>query len=259
MIGCYLRRAYRVEYGVLQALRFDREIMGQILRLGTPSGLEFFLNILAFNLLVLNFHSYGVTVAAAITITFNWDMVSFIPLIGVGIGVTSLVGRYMGAGQPDTAARAALSGVKVACLYTLVTFTAFCLFPGPLVEVFRPGEAEAATFPEVAALAVFMVRLISIYVFADAIAIVFSSALRGAGDTFWTMVLSVSGHWVFTITAAVLIRICGAGPRTTWVVVVFLVLGLGSAFFLRFRSGRWRTLRVVSPPALPPEEMGVPG
>ncbi|MHC4252817.1 MAG: MATE family efflux transporter, partial [Planctomycetota bacterium] len=181
------------------------------------------------------------------TITFNWDLVSFIPLMGVGIGVTSLVGRYMGAGKPDTAHRVTMSGLKVATLYSVVGFTAFCLFPGPLVSVFRPGEG-GEVFAEAFPLAVFMLRLVAVYVFADAVAHVFGSALRGAGDTFWTMVISVSGHWALALGAIVLIRVARVTPRTAWGSIVVMVVGLGLAFYLRYRSGRWRSMRVVEPP-----------
>jgi len=251
MASRYFSHRYRTELNTVGGLRFDREIMVKLLRLGTPSGVEFFLNLSAFNLLVLHFHGYGVAVAAAMTITFNWDMVSFIPLMGVGIGVTSLVGRYMGAGDPDGAHQVTMSGVKLAGLYSIVTFTAFCLFPGPLVRLFEPADG-GETFLEVVPLAIYMVRLISVYVFADALAIVFSSALRGAGDTFWTMVISVSGHWTFTIVAVVLMRVFRVGPRATWGTVVALVLGLCVTLSLRYRLGRWRTLRVVAEAPPPP-------
>lgn len=82
LVVAYLRRSYRQEFATPASFRFDWPMMRKLLRLGTPSGLEFFLNMVAFNLLVLNFHSYGVAQAAAVTIAFNWDMVAFIPLIG---------------------------------------------------------------------------------------------------------------------------------------------------------------------------------
>jgi len=247
LVAFYLGRANRDAYGVIGSLRFDGELMRKLWRFGSPSGAEFLLNMLAFTLVVLSFHSYGVTVAAAMTIAFNWDMVSFIPLIGVGIGVTSLVGRYMGAGKPDVAHRVTMSGIKLAALYSVVGFTAFCLMPEQLVSVFRPSEGGEA-FVDVIPLAVFMVRLVAVYVFADAVANVFGSALRGAGDTFWTMVISVSGHWALAAGAMVLIRVVRVGPRAAWGTIVVLVIGLGLAFYARYRSGRWRQMRVVAPP-----------
>jgi len=246
MIVKYLGPRYRHEYGILRGLRFDWQVMRTLLHFGTPSGLEFFLNLFAFNLLVLNFHSYGVAQAAAMSITFSWEMFSFIPLIGVGIAVTSLVGRYMGAGDPDTAHKVAMSGVKMACAYSVLTFTAFLFFAEPMIEMFRPADGGAA-FADVIPLGVFMLRMVSLYVFADAMSIVLSSALRGAGDTFWSMVVSVSCHWCFTIAAVVLVHVFDADPRVTWVTVVVLITGMCVAFVFRYRGGKWRSMTVVQP------------
>ena len=197
--------------------------MGKLFRFGYPSGLEFFLNILAFNILVFSFHSYGREAAAAMTITLNWDMLSFIPLIGVGIGVSSLVGRYMGAQNPDTAHRAAMSGVKVACIYTSIPFILFCIFPTVMVAVFRP-EGSAEEFTKISELATFMVRMVVIYLFADAMMIVFSGALRGAGDTFWAMRVSVMLHWLMVAVLFLFLRVLGLSAYLGWTVVVLLFL-----------------------------------
>src|SRR5207248_7378215 len=109
--------------------------------------------------------------------------------------VTSLVGRYMGAGKPDIAHRATMSGLRLAWFYGFFTLIAFSCFPGPLVSIFRPGHG-GESFSEAYGMAVFMLRLASIYVLADATNLVFSGALRGAGDTFWAMTISVGLHWV---------------------------------------------------------------
>ena len=85
--------------------KFDREIMGKLLRYGVPAGVELFLNVFAFNLFVQMMHSYSEDVAAAVTITFNYDMLAFIPMLGLGFATTSLVGQQMGADNPAGAAK----------------------------------------------------------------------------------------------------------------------------------------------------------
>jgi MATE family multidrug resistance protein len=242
--GTFLSRGYRGEFGILSALRFDWGVMKKLLRYGLPPGFEFLLNMVAFDLLVMSFHSYGVEVAAAVTIAFNWDLVSFIPMIGVNIGITSLVGRFMGAGSPDTAHRSTISGLKVAVLYSAITFFLYLAFPHQLAAMFRPSD-PGTDFSRIAPMAVFMIRMITVYVFGDAVALAFSGALRGAGDTFWTMVISIGGHWVLTLAALILVKGLGVAPKSAWAVVVFLILGIGIAFYLRYRTGRWRELRVV--------------
>jgi MATE family multidrug resistance protein len=217
--------------------------MKKLLRYGYPAGLEFFLNLLAFDIIILLFYSRGVATATAVTVVFNWDMVSFVPLIGVNIGVTSLVGRYMGAGLPDTAHRATLSGLKLAWVYSFGILIAFAVFPKTLVGVFCP--AETAVSAEVFPLAVAMLRLAAVYVMADAMLLVFSGALRGAGDTFWAMCISVAFHWTLVAVLVVLLKLFNIGAFWAWLVLCMVFMMFSGAFYLRYRTGKWRTLRVV--------------
>ena len=85
------------------------DLVGQRALLLYPAGLELFLNLVAFTGMITAFHAHSAATATAVTIVFNWDMISFIPLVGVEIAVTSLVGRYMGARQPDVAHRSTIS------------------------------------------------------------------------------------------------------------------------------------------------------
>ena len=153
-------------------------VMRKLLRFGYPAGVELFLNLLAFTSMILLFHSTA-SPATAVTIVFSWDMVSFVPLLGIQIGVVSLVGRCMGAGRPEIAERVTRSGLKMGWSYSSVILVLFVGFPEQLVAVFQPGGQDpsfrggssrrrhAATGRPL--------RL------ADAMIVVFSGALRGAG------------------------------------------------------------------------------
>jgi MATE family multidrug resistance protein len=246
----YLHRDNRHEYDIARSFRFDRVAMGKLLRFGYPAGIELFLNLLAFDLLILMLHGQGIKTAAAVTVVFNWDMVSFVPLIGVNIGVTSLVGRFMGAGDPDTANRATFSGLKLALLYSFCTLVAFAFFPKPLVSLFTPA-GEDAIFREAFPLAVFMLRLAAVYVMADAVMLVFSGALRGAGDTFWAMCISVGLHWFMVSVLAVALFVLGLEPATAWVILCGTFMLFSGAFYLRYRTGTWRNIHVVEETAGP--------
>ncbi|MDR4503688.1 MAG: MATE family efflux transporter [Candidatus Scalindua sp.] len=229
-------------FEISKSFRFDWLIMKKLLRFGYPGGLEFFLNLMAFDLIVLLFHSYGLEVAASVTIAFNWDLVSYIPLIGVNIGVTSLVGRYMGAGLTDYAHRTTKSGLKMVSVYAVLMLGLFVLFPGHLVSIFLSDPESAENFSE---LAEYMVRMIAVYVIADGFALVYSGALRGSGDTFWAMIISVSFHWLLAAEAVVMIRVLHLSPEITWMGVVFTIPFIAATFYLRYRSGKWRQLKVV--------------
>jgi MATE family multidrug resistance protein len=244
LLCAYFGKASRDEYAVTRSFHYDWNVMKKLIRFGYPSGMEFFMNLLAFDILVLLFHSHGIVTAAAITGVFNWDMVSFIPLIGVNIGVVSLVGRYMGARNPDTAHRATLSGLKLAWVYSFCTLIAFACFPEYLIGVFRPSQPDPI-FNEAFPSAVFMLRLAALYVMADAMMLVFGGALRGAGDTFWVMCISVGTHWALVAVVAVALRILHFTPQVAWIMLCTVLMLFSGVLYLRYRSGKWRTIEVV--------------
>lgn len=240
----YFSRDNRRQYAVTKALCFDAKVMGKLLRFGYPAGLEMFLNILAFNLMIMIFYSCGPVVATAATIVFNWDMVSFVPLLGVEIGVTSLVGRYMGAKQPAIAERAVASGIKLGLVYSSVIFVLFVGFPEVLVNLFRP-TGEAQIFIQAFPVAVFMVRLACIYVLIEAMMIALTGALRGAGDSFWAMALSVALHWTLVPVLYVLLKVFGFSAQTGWIVLIATFFIFSFLMYLRYKSGHWKTIDMV--------------
>ncbi len=244
LLGAYFRPSIRRQYQVLQSLRLDRQVMGKLLWFGYPAGVEMFLNVLAFTGMILAFHAHGPVTATATTIMFNWDMVSFVPLIGVQIGVMSLVGRYMGAGDPDTAHRAAMSGIKCGWIYSSVILVLFSCFPETLVGVFRPVHPDP-DFDQAVPMAVFMIRLASLYVMIEAATTVFSGTLRGAGDTFWAMCISVTLHWLLLPILIVMLHVLDLPPEAAWTALVLTFLCFSYVFYLRYRSGHWRRIRVV--------------
>lgn len=233
---------YRTYVGIGRR-KLQWNLMKRLLRFGAPAGTELFLNVFAFNLFVQLMHSMGEDVAAAVTITFNYDMVAFIPMLGLGIAVTSLVGRQMGGGNPEGARKATFLSLRVGYSYASVMMLVFVLGAGPLVRVFAGGMDASDT--ELLNLAKAMVRLAAIYTLADITQLVFGGALRGAGDTRYVMVISVAMHWVLAIGAIILIRVVKAPPLSVWVFFIGFVVLLGVAIFLRFQSNAWTRIKVI--------------
>jgi multidrug resistance protein, MATE family len=244
LLSAYLGPRIRRQFDVWRSFYFDRESMGTLCRFGYPAGVEMFLNLLAFNAIVLTFHGHGPATATAVTVMFNWSMVSFVPLIGVQIGVMSLMGRYMGARQPDIGHRATISGLKSAWSYSAVILVIYVCFPRQLIGIFDPGP-EDAVFAQAMPMALTMLRVMALYVTVEAVMVVFSGALRGAGDTFWAMALSVFIHWALLAVQLIFMYGLGQSPQVTWTALVFTLMACSSLFYWRYRSGKWRNIQVV--------------
>lgn len=233
----YLHSAHARQFGVYKSLRFDRGITRRYLRLGTPSGVENFMNVASFNLFLLMFQSYGVVQGAAMAIVFNWDMLSFIPMIGLNIGVMSLIGRFVGAGDMARANQVISSGFILAFGYAGILAVLFLTFRMELVDVFRtPGE----DFESIRLLAGQMMIGLATYMLADATILISGGALRGAGDTRWIMITSISVHWLMLLAQYFVIVVYGFGPLASWWVFVVMLISLALLYLRRLLGPRWR-------------------
>lgn len=247
LVVSYFKKDNRQRYGILKSFRFDRQVTGILFRFGYPAGIEMFLNLLAFDIAIMIYHSMGAVAATASTIVFNWDMVSFVPLIGIEIGVTSLVGRYMGADKPDIAHKSTMAGLRLGIIYSSFILFLFVLFPSAMVGVFRPAEA-GSVFPQAKPVAVFMLRVASLYVLVEAMLIVFIGALRGAGDTFWAMIISVTLHWITVPVLYIMLKILGLSLQVCWSIMVAVFFVFSFVVYLRYRTGHWKSIRVIRQP-----------
>jgi len=243
LIAFYLKPANRRDFATHRGFRLNGQTMRTLVRFGAPAGLEMFLSVAAFNLFVQFMHSYGPGVAAAVTITFNWDIVAFIPMLGMGYAVTSLVGQFVGARDYATAKKAAYLSLRVAWVYSGIMVLVFVTATRALVGAFASGFGTAGA--DIARLAATLLRLAALYVLADSAQLVFAGALRGAGDTRWVMYVSVSLHWAFSILAVVLIRVVRVTPVAAWTCFIAFVILMGLVTFLRFRSDRWQAIRMI--------------
>jgi multidrug resistance protein, MATE family len=240
----YFSHSNRVRFSIMQSFHFDWQIMKKLLHYGYPAGLEFFFNFIAMFLMTAMFQSQGASEATATSIMYSWDLVSYIPLLGIEIGVTSLVGRYMGAERPQQAHRAALSAVKTGILYSLVVLVLFISIPEVLVRVFHP-QTYSAVFEEAVPLAKAMIRIASLYVLAQAIMVALIGTLRGAGDTFYTMVISVSANWAFLPLIYLTLYILKLSVPYGWLAIVLVYLIFCYVIYRRFRTEKWKKLRVI--------------
>ena len=233
----YLRKEHRDTFYVMDSFRLDWPILRRFLRLGFPSGLELFLNMAAFSLFLLMFQSYGVVQGASAAIVFNWDLLSYVPMIGLNIGVISLIGRFVGANNMARTDEVMAAGFMIGIIYSSILAVIYITFRFPLVEIFTPPTGD---FSEIRELSAFMMIGLSSYVIADALIIVSGGVLRGAGDTRWLMYASVALHWLMLLVQYYVILVWEYGPQASWLTFCMMIILSAVVYLWRLRSGVWR-------------------
>lgn len=238
----FLHYCRQAEYRNPYARKFDSAVTRALLKYGIPAGLDSFLGTTAFNLAIALFHGYGADAAAAVTIVLNWDLLSFFPLMGVQVAVTTLVSQNLGAGDIKAAERSAYSGCKLNVGYSLLIMAVFLGIPGILVSLFTP-ESGGLDYRMVTQQAVPMLRWAAFYLIFDGVYLAFSGALRGGGDTFWAMLIGLFFHWFLAANVMVTTRLLDFTLLGSWRAWVLSSVIGGTLIYWRFRKGHWKNIR----------------
>jgi len=178
--------------------------------------------------------------------------VAFMPLMGMGMAATILVGQYQGARDSVTAAKAGYTAMKLAWAYMGGVALTFLLLPGVYFLLFA-GEGEGmlplATLLEKGR---WLLVMMAFWGMLDAINLVIGGALRGAGDTRFVLAYTLAVTWLVWIPGElVLLLRLEAGLMAAWMWMTVYVFLLAGGFWLRFGRGRWKTIEMIRAPARP--------
>jgi MATE family multidrug resistance protein len=162
------------------------------------------------------------------------------------------VGQRLGQDRPQIAERSTWNGFGLAWLYMGTIAVFYALTPGLFLFVFQGKGAEAEG---VAALVPVLLRFVAVYSLFDSMNLTFSFALRGAGDTRFVTILSLALAWPIMVVPSWAAWYYGWGIYWAWTFASVYVIALGFTFLLRFRAGKWKTMRVIeqAPTEMPPE------
>ncbi len=251
-LSLYLAPKYQFKYKTRKSFHWDKGMFLVLLKFGIPSGIQFFLDVAAFTVFVLLIGRLGEVNLAASNIVLSIELLAFLPMVGVSIATATLVGEYIGRGQMDIAEKSVHTALKSAFMYTGVLAILFFAIPEQFIKVFTAGQGDQANFTEVVRTAINLLKIIAIYTIFDALYIIYSGALKGAGDTKFAMWAQVIVAWVlFVIPVYLIVVKFQLGLYPAWVAVLCYVILLGVVFWLRFRSGAWRRISLVANDASP--------
>ncbi len=243
MYACVMIWMYRDgPYQLWAGRRFDRELFLRLLKFGLPSGLQQFLDIACWNMFVQLVGRLGKDQLTATTLVFNLNGAVFIPLLGLGIAVTALVGHRIGEGRPQLAVRTTWLAFALASAYTLLFCFVYLFMPDVILKPY-----DLAEHGHLRELVVGLLRLVAFYSFFDSMFVVFNAAIRGAGDTRFALVFQFSmGVLLLVLPTYIASTLFGReGFGVAWYAVTTFITVLGLGLMARFVQGRWKSMRVI--------------
>ena len=216
----------------------NRQGFAPILRIGLPAGGEKLImrvGQLVYSSMIL---SMGTGAYVAHNVAGSVESYSYIPAMGFGLAVTTLVGVSLGEGSPDKARQAVNAAYFWAVGIMVPMGLGFFLLARPLTGLFTHT-------PEVQALAASVLRLIAFFQPFAALVQVMTGALQGAGDTKFPMYSTLLGIWGIRLGLGWLLAIpLGLGLLGVWWAYALDVTVRGILLAIRFRRGAWQSIKL---------------
>ena len=221
-------------------IRPDFRMIGTICRVGIPTGIEN--GMFQFGKLAIQSTVSTLTTAqiAANAMMATLEQFCCNAAIGIGLGLMTVVGQYIGAGYKEEAKKMILRLAR----YSMVAITISC---GLTLLLVRPLTKLSGMEAEAAALTVQMANFVCLLqplFWAPAFTLAYG--MRAAGDVRFSMLLSSSTMWTCRVVIViVLIRVFGFGPIAVWIGMVsdWFIRAIG--FTWRFLSNRWMNKAVI--------------
>lgn len=214
-------------------VRPDFSVLGRLVRVGLPAAgeqLAMRAGLLIFSKLVADL---GTVPFAAHNINMNLQGIIFNFGAALGMAATSLTGRMLGACRRDLAEAYLKETRRIGLATSLVFVAVMVAFPGPITMIFT-SEADVVS----ASAAILWIG--ACIVPFQTSQLILCGGLRGAGDTIWPLVATMSGVLlVRTIGGYLCIVVFGWGLAGAWVAFLFDQVTRSLVILLRYRTGKW--------------------
>ncbi len=234
--------------------RPDMKRIVTLVALGLPMAMTASADLGAAALFQLMQVQFGVVDGAATQIVVIFTALAYMPGIGLALAGTTLVGQAIGAGDRDWAARLGNRIVLIVACYMGGIGLVIALVGDWLVPLFvNDADPRAA---EVIALCSPLLWLAAAYQFFDGVNFASAFCLRGAGDArVPALIVLACGLLLFLPLTHVLtfapgdgwfewLPGYGLGAIGGWSAILVYVVAIGTALWLRWRSGAWRLIRL---------------
>ncbi len=246
-LSIFFSAQFAKDHGVWESWRPSLVDLKKLVRVGWPVSIQFGNEIVCWAIfMTLLVGRFGEIHLSAGWATLRYMNLSFMPAVGFSVAATALVGKYIGAGRPDLAANRAHWGVLMAAMYMTVCGVVMAIFREPLISLFATSS-NAQDAEKILRIGSHFMICAAVFQTFDAVGIVYTGALRGAGDTVVPGLYTIAFSWIFIVLGGWIFAVEWPGLESLgpWIASAFYIIVLGAFMAKRFEGGRWKQIRLL--------------
>ena len=177
---------------VIKKLRVDFPLLGRILRIGFPAGIQSMMYSISNLLIQANINALGTDTMAAWTAFGKVDSIIWMVMGAFSVSVTTFVGQNWGAGKVDRVKTSIRTGMVVELLSTLIMSGVILLTGQHLIRLFTQDEGVIAIS--------LMIMHCNVPLYVSFVPIdLLSGGMRGMGNSLAPMLIICFGVCIFRV------------------------------------------------------------
>lgn len=173
--------SYRLELG---KIKIDRRMMGRILKIGIPSGIQQSIISLSNVIVQANINSFGAAAMAGFGSYSKIDGFAMLPLQSFCMAATTFTGQNIGAKKSRRVKQGVFQGLVISMIYTILISIILYLNAERILRVFSPDQ-------DVIAYGYSSMLILLPFYWTMAIHQILMGSIRGSGRTMVTMLIGV--------------------------------------------------------------------
>ena len=213
----------------LRDLQFDRFILSKIFQIGIPSSLSML--IISFGQVVMNkiLVNYSTEAVAAYQIVSRLDMLLFMPILGIAISLTTIVGMFYGSQEFEKLLAVVYYGINRAVVITTMSVIILFLLANNILPVFSSNSL-------VIDIGVTYLKIIILAYPAVGISVICSRVCQALGQGMPLLITTITRVILLTAPMSYYFYLIGKPIEWVWYSQVFAILIAAaiSYFWMRF-------------------------
>ncbi len=240
-VGLYILMSGKtfVKIGFKRGIYFVKTIDMKLLSIGLPTGLEGLLRNMGSFLVMKFIASYGVVVVAAFGICIRIINLIAMPVFGLEMGTSVIVGQSLGSGDCQRAEKAGYLTAKMALGFMIAAGVILVVFSGDIMNIFTEDE-------EIIRVGTVFLRYFAFAAPFLGVAGSLASILFGAGDNTPSMLGALASVWLVQIPLLFLfVQLMHLDIQWVWVTYIFAYAVQFIIVFFFVKRGKWRDKCVI--------------
>jgi putative MATE family efflux protein len=222
-----------IKLNITSRWHLEAGVVKKIFTVGIPIGISYGLMATSIMVVFSIVAAFSKHALAALGIGTRIFQFASLPVVGISIATTTLIGQYLGARDPQRAGATSKTALTMSISIMILCSLLFMIFAGPMINLFTGDNLVIEE-------GIHFMRIVAVYLLFVGISTSLTGVFRGAGYTLPPMFAGLLKVGLLYALAIILARTMHLGVTGVWWAMIIAYAIESLIIFLWYKQGGWR-------------------